>query len=59
MSNISDVKKIGRPVTGVGTPVTVRMSADQLTALDAWISQQAMSLSRPEGIRLILREKFA
>lgn len=37
----------------------VRLQPDQLAALDAWIAGQDPELSRPEAIRLILREKLA
>lgn len=40
-----------RPPT---TPVMVRLQPDQLAALDAWISAQPDSLTRPEAIRRIV-----
>lgn len=54
MSKVYDAKKIGRPATGVGTPITVRLSTVQLTALDAWIEDQEPQPSRPEAIRQLL-----
>jgi len=59
MSNLSDTKKIGRPATGVGTPITVRLAPDQLAALDAWISQRPTSPSRPEAIRQLVAERLS
>ncbi|WP_237748946.1 ribbon-helix-helix protein, CopG family [Sphingobium sp. ba1] len=38
--------------------VGVRLQPDQLAALDAWIAQRETQLSRPEAIRVILREKL-
>ena len=38
--------------------MTLRLLPDDLAALDAWISQQEPAPSRPEAIRLILREKL-
>ena len=55
---ISVNKKRGRPATGVGTMVGVRLQPDQLAALDAWIARQAEKPSRPEAIRLILGATF-
>jgi len=52
MTSIDDVRKgPGRPVVGA-TPVTVRVPPDQLTAIDAWISEHAPEIvSRPEALR--------
>jgi len=51
-----DTKNLGgRPKTGVGTPIMVRLQPDQLAALDAWIAcQEEPRPSRPEAIRQIL-----
>lgn len=47
--------KRGRPRTGIGQPVHVRLSADQLERLDDWIDQQIESpISRPEAVRRLL-----
>lgn len=46
----------GRPKTGVGTPVMVRLNPDQLAGLDAWIARQAESQTRPEAIRNLLQK---
>lgn len=44
-------KKRGPKPTGVGTLVGVRLQANQMAALDAWIMQQPSRPSRPEAIR--------
>ncbi len=52
---VSATKKIGRPKTGIGTPVQVRLSPEQLTALDEWIAGcPAPKPSRPEAIRMLM-----
>ena len=51
--------RIGRPPTArgleAGTPVTVRLSAEEIARLDAWIAEQkerfGVELSRPAAIR--------
>jgi hypothetical protein len=49
------VPRRGRPRTGVGLPVQIRLSADQIARLDAWIADQLeQPLSRPEAIRRLL-----
>jgi len=54
-STVSDnKKKMGRPATGVGTMIGVRLQPDQLTALDAWINHQPETLSRPEAVRRLM-----
>lgn len=54
-------KKTGRPPTGIGTPIQVRLSAVQLEALDGWIEDERAALtgdnlSRPEAIRRLMVE---
>ena len=44
----------GRPRTGIGTFIGVRLQPAQLAALDAWIAQLDKPVSRPEAIRAIL-----
>jgi hypothetical protein len=45
----------GRPrTTGPGRTIGVRLHADLIGALDAWIARQASAVSRPEAIRVIL-----
>ena len=48
-------KKRGRPATGKQPQVSIRMSADLLLALDAWIEDQPEPKpNRSEAIRLIV-----
>ena len=47
-------KKRGRPATGRGQTVGVRMQRDQLAALDAWIAGQSEPFTRPEAIRAMV-----
>jgi hypothetical protein len=50
-------KRRGRPATGKGEPVLVRMQPAQLKALDAWIlAKAAPRPSRPEAIRDLLKQ---
>ncbi|MCH2240048.1 MAG: hypothetical protein MK060_19420 [Blastomonas sp.] len=54
-ATISDnKKKMGRPATGVGTMIGVRLQPNQLAALDRWIAGQPDKPSRPEAVRRIL-----
>jgi len=46
----------GRPATGRGESINVRLQPDQLAALDAWIAHQPAPPSRPEAIRHALSE---
>ncbi len=49
-------KKMGRPPTGIGPVVGVRLYPDIEEALEAWIGQQPdPKPSKPEAIRRILR----
>jgi hypothetical protein len=57
-ASISVDKKRGRPATGVGTMVGVRLQPRALEALDAWIADQPDSLSRAEAMRRIVAEKL-
>jgi hypothetical protein len=53
--SINVIKKSrGRPATGQGTLIGVRLQPPQLKALDAWISQQTTPLTRPEAIRAMM-----
>lgn len=54
MSINGAIKKRGRPATGPGTSINLRLQASQLAALDNWIAAQPEPVSRPEGIRIIL-----
>ena len=53
-ANKNGIKKIGRPATGQGTPVMVRMQPNQLAAVDAWAEAQDDQLSRPEAVRRLV-----
>lgn len=46
-------KKRGRPATGRGTGVMVRLPDPLLEALDAWIAQRPEKITRPQAIRLL------
>jgi hypothetical protein len=54
--SINDIpkKKPGRPATGKGEGVLVRLQPSQLAALDAWIAKQDRPLTRPEAIRAMM-----
>lgn len=42
--------KMGRPATGVGTLVGVRVHADLLARVDRWRGKQAVPPTRPQAI---------
>ena len=48
----------GRPATGKGEMIGVRMQPVPLSALDAFIADQQKPISRPEAIRVILMKFF-
>lgn len=52
-------RKRGRPATGIGTPVLVRLSPELLSALDAFIQGQDRPITRPEAIRVVLADFLA
>jgi hypothetical protein len=53
--SINVIKKDrGRPATGQGTLVGVRLTAFQLAKLDTWISAQNAPMTRPEAIRAMM-----
>jgi hypothetical protein len=53
--SINVIKKSrGRPATGQGTLIGVRLQPSHLKALDAWIAQQNAPLTRPEAIRAMM-----
>jgi hypothetical protein len=56
ISSIADnKKKRGRPPTGIGPAVGLRLYPDLEARLDAWIAKQSEpDLGRPEAIRRIL-----
>ena len=47
-------KRKGRPATGNGTQVNIRLQADYLLRLDAWRAMQPGEPNRPEAIRLMM-----
>ena len=50
--SINVIKKSrGRPATGQGTLIGVRLQPSHLKALDAWIAKQEPPMTRPEAIR--------
>ena len=55
MSIDASIKKRGRPATGKGVQVVVRLQPDDLDALDAHIAAQPEPKpTRPEAIRRVL-----
>jgi hypothetical protein len=58
MPSIADNRKSrGRPPTGIGKPVGLRLYRDIEQGLDRWIKAQPNPKpSRPEAIRLIVSE---
>ena len=53
--SINVIKKgRGRPATGQGTLIGVRLQPSQLAALDTWIAKQDAPLTRPEAIRAMM-----
>lgn len=54
----NDIKKSrGRPATGQGSPILVRLQPDLLALLDLWIaSQPDPKPTRPDVLRLSLTE---
>jgi hypothetical protein len=49
--SVSQKKKRGRPATGKGTLIGVRLQPPDLAAVDEWAARQADQPSRPEAIR--------
>ncbi len=47
-------KKPGPPKTGVGHAVGVRLHPDLEARLDAWIAKQAVPVTRPLAIRILM-----
>jgi hypothetical protein len=53
--SINVIKKSrGRPATGQGTLIGVRLQPSHLKALDAWIAKQNAPVTRPEAIRAMM-----
>ncbi|NII58103.1 hypothetical protein FHR74_001557 [Sphingomonas aerolata] len=46
---------MGRPRTGIGQMIGVRLQPDELELLDLWIAANDDGISRPEGLRRILK----
>lgn len=61
MSRISDSKKKrGRPPTGIGKAIGLRLYPDLEAAIDRWIDQQDdADISKPEAIRRLLEEALS
>jgi hypothetical protein len=50
-------KKMGRPPTGIGKTIGLRLYPQEETALDTWIAAQPdPKPSRPDAIRQLLRK---
>jgi hypothetical protein len=47
-------KARGRPATGQGTPVQVRVPDRMLDAIDGWMNENPNARSRPEAIRQLV-----
>jgi hypothetical protein len=47
--------KMGRPATGKGTPVLVRLQPRDLAEVDKWVAEQPDSLTRPQAIRRLTK----
>jgi len=54
MSISGTIKRRGRPATGKGESVNLRLQPDQLAQIDAWIATQGDAPTRPEAIRRLL-----
>jgi hypothetical protein len=60
MRSISDSKKSrGRPKTGIGPAIGLRLYPDLEAKLEAWIARQPHEPSRPEAIRQLLEQALA
>jgi len=53
-SSADNKNRGGRPRTGIGTFVGVRLQPDQLAAIDEFIAAQPQPMSRPEAIRKLV-----
>ncbi len=59
MASSGDNKNLGgRPKTGIGTLVGVRLQPEQLLRLDEWIEQDGGRFSRPEAMRRLLEQAW-
>ena len=60
MRSISDSKKSrGRPKTGIGKAIGLRLYPDLEKRLDEWIARQRDKPSRPEAIRCLLGQALS
>jgi hypothetical protein len=62
MPSITDNRKKrgrGRPPTGIGNPVGLRLYPDLEAKIDAWASKQRDKPGRPEAIRRLLEQALA
>jgi len=62
MPSIVDIKKKrgrGRPRTGIGKPVGLRLYPNLEQRIDAWASKQPDGPSRPEAIRRLIELALA
>jgi hypothetical protein len=58
MTESKTAKKMGRPPTGVGEAVTVRLHPPQIAALDEWRRHQPNPPTRPEAIRTLVGQSL-
>lgn len=57
MPSIPDNRKTrGRPSTGIGKPVGLRLYPDMEEAIDRFIAEEPDAPTRPEALRRILRD---
>jgi len=54
MKKMIPKKKPGRPATGRGEQVQVRIKPDLMKRLDAWRDRDTECLSKPEAIRQLM-----
>ena len=60
MSTSGAIKRRGRPATGKGTSLNVRLQPDQLGQVDHWIAGcPEPRPSRPEAVRLLLQRALS
>jgi hypothetical protein len=61
--SIVDIKNrkrgVGRPKTGIGPIIALRLYPDMQAELEAWIAAQDDQPSRPEAIRRLLGQALA
>ena len=62
MKSIVDIRKKrgrGRPRTGIGEPVGLRLYPELEKRIDVWVSKQPDKPSRPEAIRRLIELALA